>query len=119
MQIMALLGSHDPFLSLAQASRRAKIPLSSLSQAVSDGRLHALVMPDHRRYVAWSEVEQFVRNTRAKRAPKPYVLLRLAALAEGTEAQDLPADFATSHDRYILHLVWGDARTQTEASLDG
>jgi DNA-binding IclR family transcriptional regulator len=100
-QILALLSSDDPFLSLSQAARKAKIPLSSLSQAVSDGRLHSLVMPDRRRYVAWSEVEAFVQRSRARRAPKPHVLLRLAALAQQPNAQGLPTDFATNHDRYI------------------
>jgi hypothetical protein len=101
-KILALLSAaDDPFLSLAQASRRAKIPLSSLSQAVSDGRLPALVMPDRRRYVAWSEVEAFVRRVRGKNNPKPHILLRLAALSEQLDSTGLPSDFATNHDYYI------------------
>ena len=100
-QILALLSSDDPFLSLSQAARKANIPLSSLSQAVSDGRLHSLVMPDQRRYVAWSEVEAFVRRSRANRVSKPHVLVRLAKLAEQYDTENLPSDFSANHDRYI------------------
>ena len=102
-QIVALLGAtdNDPFLSLAQAARRAKIPLSSLSQAVTDGRVHALIMPDQRRYVAWSDVEQFVQRTRNGYVVKPHILLRLAALSNRPDTKDLPVDFSTNHDRTI------------------
>lgn len=99
--IRTLLGANDPFLSLAQAARKANIPLSSLSQAVTHRRISALIMPDGRRYVAWSDVEQFIRHTRSKHVAKPYILLRLAELADHAGVQDLPRDFASNHDRYI------------------
>ena len=103
-QIMTLLGTNNPFLSLAQASRKAKIPLSSLSEAVTAGHVQALVMPDRRRYVAWSEVVQFAHTTRVKREPSAHVLLRLVALSKRFDAQDLPSDFALNHDKYIRNV---------------
>ena len=86
---------------LAQAARRAKIPVSSLSQAVTDGRVRALIMPDPRCHVAWSDVEQFVQHTRNGHAVKPHILLHLAALSNRPDSKDLPADFSTNHDRAI------------------
>jgi len=99
--IRSLLTTNDPFLSLAQAARKANIPLSSLSQAVTQGHIAALVMPDKRRYVAWSDVESFIQQSRRGRATKPHVLLRLAQLADQSGPEDLPTDFATNHDQYI------------------
>ena len=99
--IRTLLSSSDPFLSLAQAARRAGIPLSSLSQAVTSGKVSALIMPDRRRYVAWSDVEKFVTHTRSHQAPKAHILLRLVELANQESVDNLPADFATNHDKYI------------------
>ena len=99
--IRTLLSANDPFLSLAQAARRANIPLSSLSQAVTNGKVAALVMPDGRRYVAWSEVEKFMTHARNQRTAKAYILLRLADISSQGEIDDLPSDFAANHDKYI------------------
>ncbi len=99
--IRTLLSANDPFLSLAQAARRANIPLSSLSQAVTNGRVSALVMPDGRRYVAWSDVEKFMTHARNHHTAKAYILLRLADISSQSEIEDLPSDFAANHDQYI------------------
>lgn len=103
--IRTLLSTNDPFLSLAQAARRANIPLSSLSQAVTNGKIAALVMPDGRRYVAWSEVEKFMTHARNQRTAKAYILLRLAELSSQGEIEDLPSDFAANHDKYIHDVL--------------
>lgn len=103
--IRTLLSANDPFFSLAQAARRANIPLSSLSQAVTNGKIAALVMPDGRRYVAWSEIEKFMTHARNHHAAKAYILLRLADLSSQGEIGDLPSDFAANHDKYIHDLT--------------
>ncbi len=100
-QIRTLLSTSDPFLSLAQISVRTKIPLHTLSRAVSGGRLQALIMPDGRRYVAWSDAEKFSTELRIKQGQKSYVLLRLAELSAKQKIQDLPSDFSTNHDHYL------------------
>ncbi len=99
-QITKLLNDDvDPFLSLQQAAKKSRVPLSTLSQAITDGKLESLVMPDQRRYVPWSEVQRYAAALRAKRAPKAHVLNRLAMLARMDEAQGLPKLLSEQHDR--------------------
>lgn len=104
-KLQRALGGDDPLLSLAQASKRLGIPLSTLSDAVRNKRLPALVMPDARRYVRQSAVKTYVARRRAaqlRRGREGDALLDIAALADDPSVSGLmPSDFARQHDHYL------------------
>jgi excisionase family DNA binding protein len=104
-KLQRVLGGDDPLLSLAQASKRLGVPLSTLSDAVRNGRLPALTMPDERRYVRQSVVRAYVARQSKSRLPQDRdddALLNIAALADGERSRGLmPSDFAKQHDHYL------------------
>ncbi len=98
------IGGDDPLLSIAQASRRLAIPLSTLSDAIRNKRLPALVMPDARKYVRLSVVRAYLasRSNTGVQDNSDDVLIALSALSQDKSlGGSMPKDLSAQHDHYL------------------
>jgi hypothetical protein len=104
-QLQEAVEGSDPYVSLAQASRRLGVSLSTLSDAVRNKRIPALVMPDKRRYVRLSVVKAYrvqKESGRKKDGAGDDALLAIAALSRQKGMRGLmPKDFSQQHDHYL------------------
>jgi hypothetical protein len=104
-QLQEAVKGSDPYVSLAQASRHVGVPLSTLSDAVRNKRIPALIMPDKRRYVRLSVVKAYRNqksNGRASVLSGSDALLAIVALSRQKGMRGLmPKDFSQQHDHYL------------------
>ncbi|NJM41839.1 MAG: helix-turn-helix domain-containing protein, partial [Anaerolineae bacterium] len=62
-KIERILNEHGPFLSLADAARRANVPLATLSDAVRNKRMKSLRLLG-KAYVRLSDVEAYIAHSK-------------------------------------------------------
>ena len=105
-KIEQILNEHGPFLSLADAARRACVPLATLSDAVRHERVKALRVLG-KSYVRLSDVEAYIAQSKA--TPKKQTWAQM--VAEVTQIGDergVPADFSTN----FRHYLYGEQTAQ-------
>ena len=105
-KIEQILNEHGPFLSLADAARRANVPLATLSDAVRHERVQALRVMG-KSYVRLRDVEDYIAQSKAATKKKTWA----QTVAEVTQIGDergVPADFSVNFRQYL----YGEQRIQ-------
>lgn len=97
-EIEIVLQRYGPFFTLAEAARRAAIPLPTLSDAVRNGRVRSLRLFG-KSYVRLTDAEDYVMRARgaAKRTFRE-MADELQAIGDDRE---LPTDYGRNLDRYL------------------
>ena len=98
-RIERILNEHGPFLPLADAARRAHVPLPTLSDAVRNKRVKSLRL-FRKAYVRLSDVEAYLAQSKATTKKQTWAEMVAEVVQIGDERQ-VPQNFSSNYRQHL------------------
>jgi predicted transcriptional regulator len=98
-KIERILNEHGPFLSLADAARRANVPLATLSDAVRNKRMNSLRLLG-KAYVRLSDVETYIAHSKTISKKQTWAEMVAEIIQIGNEDR-VPQNFSANFREHL------------------
>ena len=98
-QIEQILNEHGSFLPLADAARRAQVPLPTLSDAVRNRRVNALRL-FRKAYVRLSDVEAYLAQSKATAKKQTWAEMVAEVIQIGDDGH-VPRNFSSNFRQHL------------------